>query len=94
MKIIAWRNHFYDPGLTKEVAEAAQELDTEKRIDLYHTIQQQSWDRSPIAFILQLSLCYAKMSPASSSGRSPTSFVMGRPARRETSPYSPAERER
>jgi peptide/nickel transport system substrate-binding protein len=53
MKIIAWRNHFYDPELTKEVAEAAQELDTEKRIDLYHKMQQQSWDSSPIAFMLQ-----------------------------------------
>ena len=53
MKILAWRNHFHDPELTQEVAEAAQELDTEKRIDLYHKMQQQLWDRSPIAFMLQ-----------------------------------------
>ncbi len=53
MKIIAWRNHFYNKELTDEVAQAAQELDTEKRISLYHTIQQQSWDQSPIAFMLQ-----------------------------------------
>jgi peptide/nickel transport system substrate-binding protein len=53
LKIIAWRNHFFDPELTAEVAQAAQELDTEKRIELYHKIQQQFWDRSPIAFMLQ-----------------------------------------
>jgi peptide/nickel transport system substrate-binding protein len=53
LKIIAWRNHFHDPELTEEVAQAAQELDTEKRIELYHKMQQQSWDRSPIAFMLQ-----------------------------------------
>ncbi|MGH7156198.1 MAG: ABC transporter substrate-binding protein, partial [Acetobacteraceae bacterium] len=53
MKIIAWRCHFYDPQLTKEVEQAAEELDTEKRVDLYHTMQQQAWDQSPIAFMLQ-----------------------------------------
>ena len=53
MKIIAWRCHFHDPQLTAEVAQAAAELDTEKRIGLYHTMQQQAWDRSPIAFMFQ-----------------------------------------
>lgn len=53
MKIIAWRNHFYDPELTKEVAEAAAELDTAKRVALYHKMQQQAWEQSPIAFMLQ-----------------------------------------
>jgi peptide/nickel transport system substrate-binding protein len=53
LKIVAWRSHFYDPELTKEVEQAAAELDTEKRIELYHKIQQESWDQSPIVFILQ-----------------------------------------
>jgi ABC-type transport system substrate-binding protein len=39
--------------LTAEVAQAAIELDTEKRIALYHTIQQQAWERSPIVFMFQ-----------------------------------------
>ncbi|HEX5325175.1 MAG TPA: ABC transporter substrate-binding protein [Acetobacteraceae bacterium] len=53
MKIIAWRTHFHDPELTAEVAQAAAELDTEKRVELYHKMQQQAWERSPIAFMLQ-----------------------------------------
>jgi len=53
LKIIAWRCHFHDKQLTDEVAQAAQELDTEKRIDLYHKMQQQAWERSPIVFMLQ-----------------------------------------
>ncbi len=53
MKIIAWRTHFHDPELTAEVSQAAEELDTEKRIALYHTMQQQFWDQSPIVFMLQ-----------------------------------------
>ncbi|MGH7155040.1 MAG: ABC transporter substrate-binding protein [Acetobacteraceae bacterium] len=53
LKIMAWRNHFNDPEVTAEVEQAAEELDTEKRIDLYHKIQQQAWERSPIQFMLQ-----------------------------------------
>ncbi len=53
MKIIAWRCHFHDQELTGEIEQAAQELDTEKRIDLYHRMQQQAWERSPIVFMLQ-----------------------------------------
>jgi peptide/nickel transport system substrate-binding protein len=53
MKIIAWRCHFHDPELTAEVVQAATELDTEKRVELYHKMQQQAWDRSPIVFMLQ-----------------------------------------
>jgi peptide/nickel transport system substrate-binding protein len=53
MKIIAWRCHFFNKQVTDEVAQAAAELDTEKRIALYHRIQQQAWDSSPIAFMLQ-----------------------------------------
>jgi len=53
LKIIAWRCHFHNPTLTAEVLAAAQELDTAKRVALYHTMQQQFWDDSPIAFMLQ-----------------------------------------
>lgn len=53
LKIIAWRSHFDNPELTKEVDEAAAELDTEKRVDLYHKMQEQAWDDSPIVFMLQ-----------------------------------------
>jgi peptide/nickel transport system substrate-binding protein len=53
LKIIAWRCHFQDNELTDEVAQAAAELDTQKRVELYHKMQQQAWDRSPIAFMLQ-----------------------------------------
>jgi peptide/nickel transport system substrate-binding protein len=53
LKIIAWRCHYYDPQLTQEVADAAAELNTEKRVALYHKMQQQAWESSPIAFMLQ-----------------------------------------
>jgi peptide/nickel transport system substrate-binding protein len=53
LKIIAWRNHFANKELTAEVEQAAQEIDTQKRIALYHKIQQQFWDDSPIVFMLQ-----------------------------------------
>ncbi len=53
LKIIAWRSHFDNPELTKEVDQAAAELDTEKRVELYHKMQQQAWDDSPIVFMLQ-----------------------------------------
>jgi peptide/nickel transport system substrate-binding protein len=53
MKIIAWRSHFHEPELTAEVAQAAVELDTEKRVELYHKMQEQAWDQSPIVFMLQ-----------------------------------------
>jgi peptide/nickel transport system substrate-binding protein len=53
LKIIAWRNHFANKELTDEVDQAAQELDTQKRVALYNKMQQQFWDDSPIAFMLQ-----------------------------------------
>jgi peptide/nickel transport system substrate-binding protein len=53
MKIIAWRCHFFNQELTQEVAQAAAELDTKKRVELYHKMQQQAWDQSPIVFMLQ-----------------------------------------
>jgi peptide/nickel transport system substrate-binding protein len=53
LKIIAWRCHFHDEELIEEVAQAAEERDTQKRAALYRKMQQQAWDRSPFAFMLQ-----------------------------------------
>jgi peptide/nickel transport system substrate-binding protein len=53
LRIVAWRCHFHNVELTKEVEEAAAELDTAKRVALYHKMQQQAWELSPICFILQ-----------------------------------------
>jgi peptide/nickel transport system substrate-binding protein len=53
LKIIAWRNHFFNATLTKQALEAAKELDAKKRIALYHTMQQEFWQEAPFAFVLQ-----------------------------------------
>jgi peptide/nickel transport system substrate-binding protein len=53
MKIIAWRCHFFNKQLTDEVAQAAAELDTKQRVEMYHRMQQQAWATSPIVFMLQ-----------------------------------------
>jgi len=53
LKIIAWRCHFFNPTLTAQVAAAAQELDTAKRVAIYQKMQQEFWNSSPIAFMLQ-----------------------------------------
>lgn len=53
LKIIAWRNHFQNKELTAEVTAAARELDTAKRVAIYHKMQRLFWSDSPIAFMLQ-----------------------------------------
>ncbi|MGH7108165.1 MAG: ABC transporter substrate-binding protein, partial [Acetobacteraceae bacterium] len=53
LKIIAWRCHFHDPKLTAAAAAAAEELDTAKRVAIYHAMQREAWAESPIAFMLQ-----------------------------------------
>ena len=53
LKIIAWRCHFNNKQLTDEVEQAAAEIDTAKRVALYHKMQQENWDDSPIAFMLE-----------------------------------------
>lgn len=53
LKIIAWRCHFSNPTLTAQVSAAAGELDTTKRVAIYQQMQQEFWNDSPIAFILQ-----------------------------------------
>ncbi len=70
MKIIAWRNHFHDPEVTAEVEQAAAELDTEKRVELYHKMQQQAWEVSPIVFMLQ-------QNAVAVARKNLTGFIMG-----------------
>jgi peptide/nickel transport system substrate-binding protein len=53
LKILAWRSHFVDPELTAESQAAVRELDPEKRIGMYYTIQQQFMDRAPFAMLMQ-----------------------------------------
>ena len=53
LRIIAWRNHFFNPTLTAQTVAAAQELDTAKRVAIYQQMQQEAWADSPIAFMLQ-----------------------------------------
>ncbi len=53
LKILAWRSHFKNPQLTKEVEDAVKELDPEKRLEIYHQMQQQFWGVAPFAMMLQ-----------------------------------------
>jgi peptide/nickel transport system substrate-binding protein len=53
LKVVAWRNHFFNPTLTAQAAAAAQELDTAKRVAIYQQMQAEAWKDSPIAFMLQ-----------------------------------------
>ncbi|HEX5327925.1 MAG TPA: ABC transporter substrate-binding protein, partial [Acetobacteraceae bacterium] len=53
LKILAWRSHFHDPQLTAEVEEAAKEVNADKRIALYKTMQEQFWKVAPFAMLLQ-----------------------------------------
>ena len=53
LKILAWRSHFVDKELMAESQAAVRELDPEKRIALYYTIQQQFLERAPFAMLLQ-----------------------------------------
>jgi len=53
LKILAWRSHFKNGQLTKEVEDAVKELDPEKRLEIYRDMQQQFWDVAPFAMMLQ-----------------------------------------
>jgi peptide/nickel transport system substrate-binding protein len=53
LKILAWRDHFFDPELTKMVDEATRELDSAKRIKMYQEMQRLSRERAPFAMMLQ-----------------------------------------
>jgi len=56
LKVVAWRCHFFNPTLTAQVAAAAQEIDTTKRVAIYQKMQQEFWKDSPFAFMLQENL--------------------------------------
>jgi peptide/nickel transport system substrate-binding protein len=56
LKVVAWRCHFSNPTLTAQVAAAAREIDTAKRVAIYQQMQQEFWTDSPIAFMLQENL--------------------------------------
>jgi peptide/nickel transport system substrate-binding protein len=56
LKVVAWRCHFSNPTLTAQAIAAARELDTAKRVAIYHQMQQEAWASSPIAFMLQENL--------------------------------------
>jgi peptide/nickel transport system substrate-binding protein len=53
LKILAWRSHYVDPELTKMVDEATHELDSEKRVEMYETMQRIFRERAPFAMMLQ-----------------------------------------
>jgi peptide/nickel transport system substrate-binding protein len=53
LKILAWRSHFVDPELTSESQAAVRELDPNKRMAQYHTIQEQFMDRAPFVMLMQ-----------------------------------------
>jgi peptide/nickel transport system substrate-binding protein len=53
LKILAWRSHFVDKELMGESQAAVHELDSAKRIALYHKLQQQFMERAPFAMLLQ-----------------------------------------
>jgi peptide/nickel transport system substrate-binding protein len=53
MKILAWRSHYQDKELTEMAVAAARELNSEKRIEIYHTLQKKARESAPFAFMLQ-----------------------------------------
>ena len=53
LKILAWRSHFVDAGLTAMVEQAAKELDTDKRMAMYASMQRAAQEMAPFAFMLQ-----------------------------------------
>ncbi len=53
LKILAWRSHFKNAQLTKQAEDAATEVDPEKRLEIYKAMQEEFWDVSPFAMMLQ-----------------------------------------
>jgi peptide/nickel transport system substrate-binding protein len=53
LKTSAWRCHYSDPEVTALAVAAAKELDSAKRIAMYHTLQQKVQAEAPFAFMLQ-----------------------------------------
>jgi peptide/nickel transport system substrate-binding protein len=53
VKILAWRNHFVDPKMTKQVDDAFVERDVQKRMAIYADLQREMWDHGPYVIMLQ-----------------------------------------
>jgi peptide/nickel transport system substrate-binding protein len=53
LKILAWRSHWVDKELTDMVTQAAQELDSAKRVAMYTKMQTLWQERAPFAMLLQ-----------------------------------------
>jgi peptide/nickel transport system substrate-binding protein len=70
LKILAWRSHFVDKELNDEAVAAVHELDSAKRIALYHKMQQQFTERAPFAMLLQ-------QDAVAVLGRGVSGFVIG-----------------
>ncbi len=54
MGILAWRNHFVDRKMTKQVEDAFAERDQEKRMTIYADLQREMWDHGPFVILLQM----------------------------------------
>jgi peptide/nickel transport system substrate-binding protein len=53
LRILAWRNHYFDKQMTAAVETAAKELDAKKRNEIYAKMQADFMLRSPFAMLLQ-----------------------------------------
>lgn len=53
LKILAWRNHFVDQKMTKQVGDAFAERDVGKRMAIYADLQREVWDHGPFVIMLQ-----------------------------------------
>lgn len=70
LKILAWRSHFVDKELNDEGVAAVHELDSAKRMALYHKMQQQFMERAPFAMLMQ-------QDAVAVLGRGVSGFVIG-----------------
>ncbi|MBN8928582.1 MAG: ABC transporter substrate-binding protein [Rhodospirillales bacterium] len=53
LRILAWRNHFYDPEMTAMVEAAVKELDNKKRDEIYAKMQRDFLQKAPFIMMLQ-----------------------------------------
>ena len=52
-RVLAWRNHWFIPEISKQTTAAAQELDADKRVTMYHDLQKVVTDTGPFGFMFQ-----------------------------------------
>ncbi|MGP6471718.1 ABC transporter substrate-binding protein [Rahnella aceris] len=50
----SWRASYFDPAMNKKVTEALLEPDEQKRIALYHTLQEEQMQQGPMAIMFQM----------------------------------------